>query len=126
VHDEIAGLDPPADRTCRDVETFCHLGDGEESDLIAAVMATTDMGESSRFHNAVAGALTSRHSMGFLYSGTVLHPTLAARAAASRSGWLRDHRWHRCIGWVGAAGETVRESDRDEVARRAGVPISSQ
>jgi hypothetical protein len=66
VCDEIAGLNPPAHCAGANAETFRDFGDREESDLIAAGMATTDMGESSRFHNAVAGALTSRHSMGFL------------------------------------------------------------
>ena len=43
MHDEITGLDPPADRTGRDVETFSDLGDREEPDLIVAVTATADL-----------------------------------------------------------------------------------
>ena len=37
MHDEIADLDPPADRTGSDLKTFGDLGDGEESDSIAGV-----------------------------------------------------------------------------------------
>jgi hypothetical protein len=40
VNDEITGLDPPADRTGADVNTFGHLGDREEANLVAAVTAT--------------------------------------------------------------------------------------
>jgi len=43
MHDEIVGLDPPADRTGGHVETFRDLGDSEEFELIVAVTATTDM-----------------------------------------------------------------------------------
>jgi len=64
MHDEIVGLDPPADRTGGHVETFRDLGDSEEFELIVAVTATTDMVESSRFRIAVAGGLSSRGHAG--------------------------------------------------------------
>jgi hypothetical protein len=48
VHDEIVGLDPPADGTGGDVETFRDLGDREELNLIVAVTAATGMAESVR------------------------------------------------------------------------------
>ena len=100
--DEIAGHNPPAHRTGRDAQTFRDLGDREKLDLIVAVAATTNIGESSYFQIAVAGALTSRHSMGFLYSGTVLHPTLAAGGGfafglAARSSMASLH-------WLGGCG----------------------
>ena len=60
MHDKIVSLDPPADRTAGDMETFRDLGDSEELELIVAVTATTDMAESSRFRIVVAGALSSR------------------------------------------------------------------
>jgi hypothetical protein len=41
VHDEIGSLDPSAHRPGRDVNTFGHLGDREEPDLIAGVRAST-------------------------------------------------------------------------------------
>ena len=37
MHDEIADLDPPADRTGSDLKTFGDLGDGEELDSINGV-----------------------------------------------------------------------------------------
>jgi hypothetical protein len=48
VDDEVVGRDPSPDRAGGDVEAFRHLGDREE-DLIAAVVATTERGECSRF-----------------------------------------------------------------------------
>ncbi len=43
VRDEIAGLEPPADRTARNADAFRDLGDREEPDLIVAVTATADL-----------------------------------------------------------------------------------
>jgi hypothetical protein len=40
VDNEIAGVDPPADRAARDAQTFRHLGNRKERDLIIAVTAT--------------------------------------------------------------------------------------
>ena len=45
VHNESAGLDPPADGTARDVEMFRDLSDREEVDLTLAVTPTRDMAE---------------------------------------------------------------------------------
>lgn len=62
VHHEIAGLDPPADRTGGDLETFRDLGDREELELIVAAMASTHMAESSRFHAVAGGPSSSTHA----------------------------------------------------------------
>jgi hypothetical protein len=43
VDDEVPGIDPPADATAGDVETFRDLGDSEEVELIASVMPMGDM-----------------------------------------------------------------------------------
>jgi hypothetical protein len=64
VHDEIAGIDPPAYRASGDVETFRDIGDREQFDLIVAVTATTGMAESGRFLINIAGGLSSRAHAG--------------------------------------------------------------
>jgi hypothetical protein len=80
VRDEIASLDPPPDRTGGNVKAFRNLGDREEPDLIIALMATTDVAESSRFR---AGALSSSgHASGREFSRPQGHrPSLASRRA---------------------------------------------
>jgi hypothetical protein len=45
VRDEIAGVDPPADGTGGDMQTFGDLGDGKEVDLIFVVTPTPDLAE---------------------------------------------------------------------------------
>jgi hypothetical protein len=64
MRDEVAAFDPPADRTGGDAETFRHLGDREELDLIVAMTATAGAAETNRFLIAVAGGVSSRgHAM---------------------------------------------------------------
>lgn len=60
VRDQIVISDPPVDRAGGDAETFRHLGDREEFDLIAALTAITDLAESSQFPIAVGGGPSSR------------------------------------------------------------------
>jgi hypothetical protein len=40
VHNQVAGLDPAADGTAGDMETFCDLGDREEPNFVIAIAAS--------------------------------------------------------------------------------------
>jgi hypothetical protein len=80
VHDQIAGHDPPADRTGCDVKTFRDFGDSGKFNVTVPVTATTDMAESSRFHVAAAG-LGSRAHFGLSSPASVPELLLVAGTA---------------------------------------------
>jgi hypothetical protein len=57
---KLIAVDPAPDRPRTNSKHFRDLGDGEELDLIVAVAATTNTGESSHFQIAVTGGMNSR------------------------------------------------------------------
>jgi hypothetical protein len=110
VPDETAGIDPSADRTGRDAETFCDLGNLQEIEIVAA-MAMTDFAVGSQFHVAVdAGprsiAVDARpsargHFSPFSATAPPLRPPIDRRSisAFQRSSCLRLRKFRPLI-WM--------------------------
>jgi hypothetical protein len=122
----MAIIDPPADRTGGDAETFRDIGNLEEIEIVAA-MAMTDFAVSSQFHVAVdAGprsiAVDARpssrgHFSAFPRPAALLHSPIDRRSisAFQRSSWLRLRKFRPLIWMRGGKSRSGSRCQRHPV-----------